>query len=141
MKKNALGANGTTVVWQYAESVGRLAMVGSLRLHLVIAVLSFSFCQAQTASARLVVTAHIACSVSATFGEKGKMTVVAANCADGPQGTQGIVAPNSQTGLTIMTPPPAPAMSIGVETHRMSVRNKSGVIEQQMVRTTTIVPQ
>jgi len=123
------------------KSVDGFPMVSSFRLHLVIVILSFSFCQAQTVNARLVVTAHVACSVRATFGEKGKVTIVAANCPDAPQGTLAIVAPKSQTGLVIMTPPPAPAMSISVETRPMSVGNKAGVIEQQMVRITTVVPQ
>lgn len=129
------------LVWQYVRSVvgNPMSQIFRLRIAIIILVLS-CFSQAQS-SARLMVTAQVACSVSAQIGEKGKVTIVTANCSNAPQAKQKLTVLNSQPGLTIEMAEPQPAITISVETRSVLVRNRLGQMERRTIETTTIVPQ
>lgn len=112
-----------------------------LRLRIAVAVLFAVHCsKVRSADVRLVVTANVVCSVSAQFGEENRMTIVRANCSDPSQRDSAVIIPGRQSGLTINLRR-QPPMQVSVETRRVSVRNKSGHLEERIIRTTTIVPE
>ena len=113
----------------------RLSLLLSVGLFLLAGI-----AQARGSGARLVVTANVACSVSAQFDNDHQPTVIVANCADTP-GQNFITITNPHSGLQLSIPKSRLALSITVEMRPMSVLDKSGKVQQQMVKTTTVVPQ
>jgi hypothetical protein len=132
----------TAQIWHdKGGTTNRSPGVTSLRLRIAVAALFVACCsKVRAADAKLVITVNVVCSVSAQFGQENNATIVSANCSDPSQRNSTVIIPGRQSGMTI-TLQRQPAMQVSVETRRVTLRNRSGHLEERIIRTTTLVPE